>query len=225
MTAKLWMNLIIIYRNVFCIIITALFISSCSSASYNLSNKNASTLSKLSKDDPSNVIYKGSYKVGRKYKIKGKTYKPQEVTRYNKVGIASWYGAKDGFHGKKTANGDVFRRNLLTAAHKSLPLPCLVKVTNLKNKKSLILMVNDRGPFAYNREIDVSEKAAMMLGFKNHGITKAKVEYLHNETNDFLKRIGLAKREGAKVKKAPNSQCSINCHIKISNLKYLKKTL
>ena len=218
------MNWIIICKNVFYIIIIALFISSCNSTSYNL-GKNASTLSKLSKDDPRNVVYKGHYKVGTKYKIKGKTYKPQEVTRYKKVGIASWYGIKDGCHGKKTANGDVFYRNLLTAAHKSLPLPCLVKVTNLKNKKSIILMVNDRGPFAHNREIDVSEKAAIMLGFKNQGVTRVKVEYLHNETNDFLKRIGLAKREGARVKKAPHTQCTINCHVKISNLQYFKRTL
>lgn len=221
---RLWKNWIIIYKSIFYVILTLLFLSSCNNLSATNNHKKSTTLSKLSQDDPGNVVYKGHYKVGSKYKIKGKTYKPKEVAKYKKIGVASWYGAKDGFHGKKTANGDIFNKNLLTAAHKSLPLPCLVKVTNITTNKSVILMANDRGPFSCNREIDVSERAADILGFKRQGTAKVKVEYLHRDTNEFLKRIGLERREGAKVKKAPNAKCTINCHVKIANLKHLRKS-
>lgn len=223
MIVRLWKNLIMIYKNVFYVTLILLLLSSCSNNPCINTSKNTK-LSTLSKDDPGNVVYKGHYKVGSKYKIKGRTYKPKEVTRYKKIGVASWYGERDGFHGKKTANGDVFNKNLLTAAHKSLPLPCLIKVTNIKTNKSVILMANDRGPFAHNREIDVSARAAEVLGFKRQGVAKVRVEYLHKETNDFLKNIGLKRVEGAKVKKAPNAQCTINCHVKIANLKHLKRS-
>lgn len=178
----------------------------------------------LSKEDPRNTKYTGHYKIGKQYKIKGKKYNPQNVTRYSNTGTASWYGTRHGFHGSKTANGDTYNKNLLTAAHRTLPMPSLVKVTNLNNKKSLILMVNDRGPFSHNREIDVSEKAADLLGFKQAGITKVKVEYLHLETKDFLKKLGLKKKEGYIAKsKLDNEKCSVNCHIKLVNLKHKKK--
>lgn len=130
--------------------------------------------------------YKGKYKVGLPYKINGKEYTPKEVSSYKETGIASWYG-KD-FHNKKTANGDIFDMNSMTAAHKTLPLPSIVKVTNLENGKSTKLVVNDRGPFVNDRLIDVSKKAAEVLGFKNNGITKVKVELLKNETEKFLKK-------------------------------------
>ncbi|KJW02705.1 rare lipoA family protein [Rickettsia endosymbiont of Ixodes pacificus] len=182
----------------------------------------------LSKDDPHNLTYKGHYKVGKNYKIKGKTYKPHNPKSFTETGYASWYGGrKDGFHGKKTANGDRFNRNLLTAAHKTLPLPCLVKVTNKANNKSVILMVNDRGPFKKNRIIDVSQKAAEILAFKNQGITKVKIEYLPNETEKFLKNINLKKpqsktlaKKSSSTKVTKNNKCSVNCHIKLVNLKY-----
>ena len=115
-------------------------------------------------------------------------------------------------------------RNLLTAAHKTLPLPCLVKVTNKANNKSVILMVNDRGPFKKNRIIDVSQKAAEILAFKNQGITKVKIEYLPNETEKFLKNINLKKTQSKTLaknsKKSSSTKCSVNCHIKLVNLKY-----
>lgn len=176
---------------------------------------------KLSKDDPRNTKYKGHYKVGKAYTVKGKTYKPKETKRYSNTGVASWYGSKGGFHGKKTANGDVYNKNLLTAAHRTMTLPSLVEVKNLENGKKLIVMVNDRGPFSHKREIDVSEKAADILGFKNKGTAKVKVQYLHHETQEFLKKLGLKNREGSSSStKLANSKCSVNCHIKLVNLKH-----
>jgi rare lipoprotein A len=100
----------------------------------------------------------------------------QDGVNYSAVGMASWYGAD--FHGRRTANGDTFNMNALTAAHPSLPLRCMVRVTNLSNSRSLLLRVNDRGPFVGNRVIDVSAKSAQLLGFYDRGVTKVKVEYV-----------------------------------------------
>ena len=117
----------------------------------------------------------GEYKVGKPYQIEGKTFYPKESFDYLESGVASWYGPN--FDGKRTANGEIFNMNLLTAAHKTLQLPSLVKVTNIENNKSLILRVNDRGPFVKNRIIDVSKKAASILGFEKNGIANVIVEY------------------------------------------------
>lgn len=119
----------------------------------------------------------GEYKVGKPYKIAGKWYTPKIEPNYNKVGIASWYGAE--FHNKKTANGETFNMNALTAAHTTLPLPSYVRVTNLENNRSLILRVNDRGPFAANRLIDVSRRGAQLLGFEKRGTTRVRVEVVN----------------------------------------------
>jgi rare lipoprotein A len=195
------------------IILTGAIVSGCKTNSHSFRS--------LSKEDKHQTKYRGHYKVGTKYKIKGKTYKPYPVSRYNKVGMASWYGSRYGFHGKKTANGDIYNKNLLTAAHKTLPMPSLVKVTNLKNGKSLIVMVNDRGPYTKNREIDVSEKAAALLGFRKAGTAKVRVQYLHSETQKFLTAMGIKRKEGARAKKSlTNSKCTVNCHVKLVNLKY-----
>jgi len=185
--------------------------------------RHKSTYKILSKDDPGNIHYQGHYKIGKKYKIKNKTYKPREVTRYSKVGVASWYGSRYGFHGKKTANGDVYNKNLLTAAHRTLQLPSLVKVKNLENGKSIIVLVNDRGPYARGREIDLSERAATILGIKKKGTAKVRVQYMHAESKRFLKTLGIEKRHGSKAKKPlQNQKCTVNCHIKLVNLKYRK---
>ena len=220
----------IIQHNNFSLLILLIFclcLSSC-----NISKKvpyfHKYSYKELSKEDPHNIVYQGHYKVGKDYKINGQTYRPCSPKSFTETGYASWYGGrKDGFHGKKTANGDKFNRNLLTAAHKTLPLPCLVKVTNKANNKSIILMVNDRGPFKKNRIIDVSQRAAEILAFKKQGITKVKIEYLPNETKKFLKNINLNKlqdktlaKKFLSTKTVKNSKCSINCHIKLINLKY-----
>ncbi len=149
--------------------------------------------------DNYNTQYMGHYKIGKKYKIKGRTYYPKNYRFYSATGYASWYGRECGFHGNKTANGDIYNKNLLTAAHKTLPLPSLVRVTNLENRKSIILLVNDRGPFVKNREIDVSEKSAKLLGFRKNGVAKVKVTYLPSHTKSFLNKIGMEPKEGAKA--------------------------
>ena len=118
----------------------------------------------------------GSTKVGRPYRIDGITYVPRVDPDYDQVGMASWYGAE--FHGKRTANGEVFDMNALTAAHKTLPMPSRVRVSNLENGRTLVVTVNDRGPFARGRIIDVSRRVAQLLGFEGTGVAKVRVEAL-----------------------------------------------
>ena len=118
----------------------------------------------------------GIYKIGTPYKIEGLWYYPQEDPNYDRIGIASWYGPK--FDGRRTANGEIFDMRLLTAAHPTLPMPVRARVTNLENGRSVVVRINDRGPFAKDREIDMSERAAEMLGFKEQGTTKVRVQYL-----------------------------------------------
>ncbi len=118
----------------------------------------------------------GHYKIGRPYKVAGRTYVPKHQPSYNKTGKASWYG--DDFHGRLTANGEVFDMHDLTAAHPTLPLPSYVRVTNLKNGRSVIVRVNDRGPYAHNRIIDLSKRVAEVLDFKNDGIANVRVKYV-----------------------------------------------
>ncbi len=122
----------------------------------------------------------GNFKVGNPYKIAGHWYKPQEDYSYTETGIASWYGPQ--FHGKQTANGEIFNMNELTAAHKTLQLPSLVRVTNLENGRSVIVRVNDRGPFKRGRIIDMSKRGAELLGFKNKGTAKVRVKVLAEES-------------------------------------------
>ncbi len=118
----------------------------------------------------------GTYRVGKPYVVAGRVYVPQEDAHYREEGLASWYG--DDFHGRLTANGEVFDMDGLTAAHPTLPMPCYARVTNLNNGKSLIVRVNDRGPYAANRLIDVSHKAAELLDFKGNGTARVRVEYV-----------------------------------------------
>ncbi|GGB44691.1 hypothetical protein GCM10011316_15890 [Roseibium aquae] len=118
----------------------------------------------------------GRYVVGKPYKIAGRWYHPKHDPDYTSVGLASWYGPT--FHGRKTANGEIFDRNALTAAHTTMPLPSYARVTNLENGRSMIVRVNDRGPFHGNRTIDLSERVATMLDTKSQGLAKVKVEYV-----------------------------------------------
>lgn len=151
---------------------------------------------KLVIEDTQNTVdrngdYKGIFKIGNPYQIFGVSYVPQNYENYEEIGTASWYG--DDFHGKRTANGEVYNMGSMTAAHPTLPLPSLVRVTNLRNRKSVIVRVNDRGPFAKNRVIDVSERAADILGFKGQGTTEVKVQLLRNDTDDLLEKLRLIK--------------------------------
>jgi rare lipoprotein A len=118
----------------------------------------------------------GTYRVGKPYTVAGRVYVPEEDTSYREEGMASWYG--DDFHGRLTANGEVFDMASLTAAHPTLPMPCYARVTNLGNGKSLIVRVNDRGPYHGNRLIDVSNRAAELLEFKGNGVARVRVEYV-----------------------------------------------
>lgn len=118
----------------------------------------------------------GHYKVGQPYKINGNWYYPAYDPAYAEVGEASWYGQD--FHGLATANGEVFDRTLPTAAHPTLPLPSIVRVTNLKNGKAMTVRVNDRGPFAKGRLIDLSQAAARQLDFEDDGTAPVQVQFL-----------------------------------------------
>jgi rare lipoprotein A len=118
----------------------------------------------------------GAYKVGKPYQVRGQWYYPAEQPDYDETGIASWYG--DAFNGKPTANGEIFDMHALSAAHKTLPLPSLVEVTNLDNGRSMQLRVNDRGPFVDNRIIDLSRGAAEELGVLRPGLARVRVRYV-----------------------------------------------
>lgn len=123
----------------------------------------------------------GHYKIGKPYQIGGVWYYPEESYSYDETGISSWYGAE--FEGRaRTANGEIFNKDELTAAHKTLQLPSLARVTNLENGKSIVVRVNDRGPFAGNRLIDVSQRSAQLLGFERQGTAKVRVQVLADES-------------------------------------------
>lgn len=118
----------------------------------------------------------GVYKLGRPYQIAGRWYYPEFDPAYDKVGVASWYG--EPFHGRKTANGELFDKHEISAAHPTLPMPSIVRVTNLVNRKSMDIRVNDRGPFVGDRIIDLSEAAARELGFERRGTVPVRVQFL-----------------------------------------------
>jgi rare lipoprotein A len=118
----------------------------------------------------------GVYRVGTPYVVAGRTYVPTENPRYAAVGLASWYG--EDFHGRYTANGEIYDLNAISAAHPTMPIPSYARVTNLDNGRSLVVRVNDRGPFAHDRIIDVSVRAARLLDFYDRGTTRVRVEYL-----------------------------------------------
>ena len=131
----------------------------------------------------------GRDQVGRPYKIRGKWYYPKEELGYDKSGTASWYG--DAFHGRKTANGEIYDMAQLSAAHPTMPLPSYAKVTNLKNGKSVIVRVNDRGPYAHNRLIDLSKRTAQLLDYASSGTAQVRVQYvgrapLHGKDDQYL---------------------------------------
>ena len=123
---------------------------------------------------------RGTYKVGKPYQVKGIWYYPAEDYGYDETGIASWYGP--GFHKEQTANGEVFDQNELSAAHKTLPMPSLVRVTNLDNGRSIVVRINDRGPFVGGRILDGSRRVAQLLGYEKVGTAKVRVKILADES-------------------------------------------
>lgn len=155
-------------RQIILLITLSTFLAACGSSNVRMTADN-----KLPKGANGGVA-----KVGKPYPINGKMYYPRVQPDYDEVGIASWYGKQ--FHGKKTANGEIYNMNALTAAHKTLPLPTNVKVTNMQNGRSIIVRVNDRGPFVGDRIIDLSRRAAQILGFTVQGTTKVRIQALNS---------------------------------------------
>jgi len=124
----------------------------------------------------------GYVKTGKPYKVMGQWYYPMaSAAGYDKTGVASWYGKK--FHGKKTANGERYDMHTMSAAHKTLPMPSMVRVTNLDNGRSVVVRVNDRGPFVKSRIIDLSYAAARALGYDKKGTAHVRVQTLDGNTN------------------------------------------
>lgn len=136
----------------------------------------------------------GAYKVGNPYVINGVRYVPHEDPGYNQVGTASWYGSEN--HGKRTANGETFDMHAMSAAHTTLPMPSMVRVTNMENGRTTNLRVNDRGPFKKGRILDVSKRAAEVLGFKADGTATVRVTFLREES-EKLKREAMVRRADA----------------------------
>ncbi len=128
----------------------------------------------------SSVVAEPRYKVGNPYEVLGVWYYPERNLNYDETGIASWYG--DQFAGKLTANGEIFEPDIVSAAHKTLPMPSAVRVINLENGRSLVVRINDRGPFVSGRIIDLSREAARLLGFKKQGIARVRVQILAEES-------------------------------------------
>lgn len=118
----------------------------------------------------------GRYLVGNPYQVKGKWYYPKEDFSYDKIGVASWYGSA--FHGRLTANGEVYDQMHLSAAHPTFPLPSYARVTNLENGSSVIVRVNDRGPYHEGRIVDLSNKTADMLDLQHSGTGQVRVQYV-----------------------------------------------
>jgi rare lipoprotein A len=156
--------------------------------------------SKIATED-SNAV--PPYKLGKPYQIDGAWYYPKVDYDYNETGIASWYGPN--FHGKSTANGEVFDQNAMTAAHKTLPMPTVVRVTNLENGRSIEVRINDRGPFKNNRVIDLTKRGAQLLGFEGQGTARVRVQVMKEDSILLANKVGGAQLAYAGV---PEPQAS-----------------
>jgi rare lipoprotein A len=142
----------------------------------------------------------GRYATGAAYKVDGVWYQPREDAAYDRVGTASWYGEL--FHGRRTANGEIYDMDRLSAASPTLPMPVYARVTNLENRRSIIVRVNDRGPYRSNRIIDVSRRSAEALGFRHMGTARVRVQYLARAPlngDDSYERRYLASQGWAQV--------------------------
>ena len=148
----------------------------------------------------------GTFKLGNPYTINGRTYYPSHDPAYRAEGIASWYGAD--FHGRKTANGEVYDMNAISAAHPTMPMPSYARVTNLENGRSIIVRVNDRGPYAHGRIIDLSTGTAKALGTYGQGLARVRVEYvgragLAGSDDNALLATPAARHAGARAGEYP----------------------
>lgn len=150
----------------------------------------------------------GIYKVGNPYQVANVWYYPREQPDYDETGIGSWYGTE--FHGRLTANGEIFDRNAITAAHPTLPMPANVRVTNLENGLSVVVRVNDRGPFKNGRIIDLSEGAADKLGYRMSGTARVRVTYLGPAPLNGVAREETAPEIAMAVSSAPTSSVVVS---------------
>lgn len=153
----------------------------------------------------------GTYKLGAPYRIGTRWYVPAEEPGYDRVGLGSWYGTD--FHGRKTANGEIFDMNALTAAHPTLPIPSYAYVTNLSNNRTILVRINDRGPYANNRIIDLSRRSARELGFGLQGVTQVRVKYAGRAPlngNDFHEQRFLASMGAGRGFAPPPSSAQIS---------------
>ena len=180
----------VIGKNVFGVLVLGLLLQGCASAELAVDlfkkHKRQTESGKQSK-----VVAKPHYKIGNPYQEFGVWYYPKRDLTYDETGLASWYGEETAILGRPTANGEVFDPNIATAAHKTLPMPSVVRVTNLDNGRSLVVRLNDRGPFAPGRIIDLSHEGARLLGFVEQGIAKVRVQILAEQS---LRLENLAKR-------------------------------
>ena len=134
------------------------------------------------------------YMIGQPYEINGRSYFPREDFDYDRVGMASWYGSS--FHGRRTANGEFYDMYAMTAAHATLPMPTIVRVTNLENGRSVVVRINDRGPFADDRIIDMSRAGARELGFEEQGLARVRVTVLREASLQLKRAAGVANVDG-----------------------------
>lgn len=143
----------------------------------------------------------GRYLVGEPYEVAGVWFTPKEQPNYDKVGVASWYGPQ--FHRRMTSNGEWFDMNDLTAAHATLPIPSYAKVTNLENGRTVVVRINDRGPFVGTRIIDMSRRSAEALGYKQQGMAKVRVQYIGpaplNDKGQHLAAMNRVLRRGTPI--------------------------
>ncbi len=175
-------------RNIVIALIAAASLSACASYYNTYKPSNSSVFARYGGDAAySAPRVTGKRKVGKPYKIMGKTYYPISSSEgFSEKGIASWYGHP--FHGRKTANGEKYSMYEMTAAHPTLPLPTYARVTNLKNGRSVVVKVNDRGPFKKNRVIDMSYRAAQVLDYAEQGVTPVLVEALPTDGSSLKSR-------------------------------------
>ena len=216
-------------------ILLLLFLTACSISNKKIKNiehyKQAKALSHFWElNSKNNKKYVGHYKIGPPYLVKNKKYYPKKYNHYSEVGTASWYACEYHLKYCYTANRDIFDSTMLTGAHRTLPLPSIVKVTNLENKKSLIVMINDRGPYPsdkgpyppnQNRVIDLSERAATLLGFKIQGTKKVRVQYMKAETTKLYKKLSLQPKENKyATQNCFKPKCTLKQYLNMLNIKY-----
>jgi rare lipoprotein A len=150
----------------------------------------------------------GVYRIGDPYQVAGTWYTPREDPSYDRIGRASWYGEL--FHGRRTANGEIYDMDRLSAAHPTLPLPVYAQVTNLANGRTIVVRINDRGPYARDRIIDLSRHSAELLGFRANGTTDVRVKYLGraplNGDDNYEQRFAANQSWARLVANAPPKQ-------------------